>query len=182
MRVRRKLALLSGIGLLLFILVGIAALTVPFDVHKAATLVYLSGDALLIRRGGQSIPLAASDAAGTTFSPGQAIRLNEGDTAQVVFGLNGGRVTVFGPAEFSLVQSFRRATAQDHARGRAHYVLTLDQRSGTARYDFSGTDPAFPTVAVTVRLPHETYSPDSPCWEIVVAPNGSAQSRTIDCP
>ncbi len=178
-RAFRLTAIMGGVFVVLGILAG---LTVPFNVQQAATITTLSDDAMLIRRSGQTIPLIADQSVGQRLSPGQGIRLDEGETATLTFALNGGTVDLVGPAEFTLAQSYRRATTRNHFADRANYVLTLEQHSGTARYNFASAVPGIDSVDLSVRLPLSIFSPDQPCWEIVVSPDGSALPRDIPCP
>jgi len=175
------LALLGVIGVGVVAL--IISLVVPYNVAFGALLLDARGEGTYTRQGQPPAPLPTE----TTLAlpVGSTVRLGPKSHATLTMELNGARVQLTGPATWTLVDAYRRATSLGHmlenARFAREYVLVLRQTEGTAYYDFSGSKPLFDQVQITVELPETRYTPTRPCWEITVQPDGSAQAASVRC-
>jgi hypothetical protein len=178
-----RLIVLSLIAVLGFtILALVASLLIPFQVDDTATVQQVTGEAELHIPGHVPAPLSTDGK--TTLGIGQSLNVLPGGDARIVFELNQGRAILSGPANLTLVESYRRATALGHAfgKGRRGYVLTLEQTQGSVRYNFANTDPSFEDTDITIRLPDGNYSPTAPCWQIDVDPGGETTAESFECP
>ncbi len=170
----RSIILSLAVVLILTVAALVASLFIPFNVDEPATIQRLTGKAEILTPGQPTIS-AANQA---TLNINQTLNVLPGSDAQVVFDLVQGRAVLTGPANLTLVESYRRATALDHARNHRTYTLTLEQTQGSVRYFFAGTSPA---TDITVRLPDGNYSPDSPCWRIDIPLTGETNIEPITC-
>ncbi len=170
----RSIILSLAVVLILTVAALVASLFIPFNVDEPATIQRLTGKAEILMPG-QS-PISAANQA--TLNINQTLSVLPGSDAQVVFDLVQGRAVLTGPANLTLVESFRRATALDHARNHRTYTLTLEQTQGSVRYFFVGTSP---DTDITVRLPNGNYTPDSPCWRIDISLTGETNIEPINC-
>ena len=162
------------------------ALLTPFNVTRPVTIEVLQGDVSLHIPGKPSEALSPEQDWFPSIQANQALHLAPDSSATVLFTLNGGRAILTGPADVRLIASYRRATALGHTldsqRYDRSYILTLDQSLGEVRYLFNHADPSFEDIAITIHLPDRDYVPATPCWTIVVNPDGSADTASYPCP
>jgi len=162
-----------------------ASLVVPFDVNHSATVQRFSGDVELDSH--HNIPDRLDPARNQkpSLKPDQTLRVLPGGAATLRFEINNARAIMTGPAELTIVASYRRAMLLGHIldsdRFSRDHVLTLAQSSGTVEYRFANTDPPFEDVQITIQLPESEYTPVAPCWTISISAEGTAQTETIDC-
>jgi hypothetical protein len=166
----------------LTLLAVIASLLLPFKVTQPGVLQQVTGVAELYSQDKQP----ATPSGEMELTIGETIRIQPGGFTTIVFNLNQGRAVLNGPAALTLVESYRRATALGHAlddsdRFKREYVLTLEQTSGSIRYLFGDTTPAFEEVTISIRLPNGSYTPQTPCWTIDISTDGNVTTTEIDC-
>lgn len=180
----RTITLASIAVLGLAVLAIVIAVLVPFKVKQSATIQNIIGTAEMVPPGQTS---AGSDPDEVLpFKAGQTIKLQPASSARVTFELNGGHATITGPARVALVNSYRHATLLAHIldsdQFERQYNLTIEQTLGIVQYNFSGTNPPFKDVVITIRLPDGNYQPTTPCWEIMVSASGEAETNLVECP
>jgi hypothetical protein len=171
------LSLMAVLGFAVAALV--ASLFIPFDVDASATIQSITGEIELHSPGQTS---ARANEQGT-LNIGQSLRVPPGGEARIVFDLNQGRAVLTGPANLTLVESYRRATALGHAldRFKREYVLTLEQTQGSVQYIFANAEPSFEETKIIIRLPDRNYTPTTPCWRIDISPDGETAIDPFDC-
>lgn len=174
------LSLLTVLALTL--LAVIISLIVPFEVAQPSILQQITGVAELYTQGEQP----ATPSGETELNLGETISVKPGGFTTILFDLNQGRAVLTGPATLTLVESYRRATVLGHTldesdRFTREYGLTLEQTSGSVRYLFGDTKPAFEEVTILIRLPNGSYTPTTPCWTIDINTGGNVTTNEIDC-
>lgn len=176
------LALAAVIGLTIAAL--IAAVLIPFEVDKPASVDTFTGQANLVAPNHVTETLA-EDSPGVRLRLDYTLRLEPESSARVTFELNQGWAVLTGPAALKITESHRRATLLGHLLGAERftreYALTIEQTQGTVRYNFAHTDPPFEDLDITLRLPDRTYQPPVPCWQIEVSADGTAATQTEPC-
>jgi hypothetical protein len=165
--------------------VVIAAIFVPFRVNQIVRVISASGEAELLIPGRPAQPLDMSQDDEPVLKPGQGVRVSPGGTVTLVFELNQGRAILHGPAEVTLVESYRRATMPGHASEsgslQREYRLTLEQVSGRVQYDFSHISPALTDINLVIQLPDSSFKPTTPCWTIEVSVEGTSNAQPSEC-
>jgi hypothetical protein len=158
------------------ILMMIAAIVIPFDVEKPASIQQISG----------VVEVHSPGSLAATLNPREKNQLNSGDRILVPPGstttlafFNGGHALLEGPARLTLITSYRHATVLGHTSDSRHHedVLTLEQSQGTIRYYFDHTSPT----KITIELPDGHFIPNSPCWIISIGTDQQISSNEISC-
>jgi hypothetical protein len=154
----------------------IAAIVIPFDVKKTASIQQISGVVEIHSPGSLTATLDPREK--NQLNIGDDIIVPPGSTTTLAF-FNGGRALLEGPVRLALVTSYRHATVLGHTSDSQDHedVLTLEQSQGTVRYYF---DHASPT-KMTIELPDGHFIPNSPCWIISIGADQQISSNEISC-
>jgi hypothetical protein len=175
------IGLISVVGFAVIALI-VSAL-VPFSVDYDATITTLTGSAAISAPNQDPQSVNTTRTNDLTLKLGDTLHLEPNSSATITLDLNGGRVTLSGPATFTLTESHRTGTSIDHLRKNGDLTLTLEQHKGSATYNFAHADPPFDAAEITLWLnDSDAITLDAPCWVINFAPDGTYLSGAAPCP
>lgn len=175
----RRIILVSGLFLAVtLVAVALLFILAPFRVNLRASYDRLEGTLEVSDAYGNELTLAGN--IDRPIQVGEWVRVETGSRVRIEL-VEDSRAFAYlmGPAEWRVISAWRDATGLNHIRNQGdNYQVVVEQKSGTAVYDFSRADPSLENLNVVIQFPDGEVKPASLCFQVSVG----EPTRVVEVP